>query len=118
MEKGEGEGPGTAPCPSQEEFGYPSYKALDHIYTEISRLGGRLTLIEQRLDQSENLKNLQLTSQLLDLFKRSREEYQEIRAKYNVLVQNYKKLLNEKKSREETDSTDSTKKKRRWFGAS
>ena len=114
-ELGDGAGSDAALGSLQTEPGNPSYSALDHIYTEIAKLGGRLTLVEQRLDQSENLRNLQITPQLLELFKRSLEEYQEVREKYTILIQNYKKLLDAKRLE---DADDKPRKKRRWFGLS
>jgi general secretion pathway protein A len=87
----------------QEETVQKPDSIIEHVCIEITNLNDRLTRIEQRLDDSETAKNRQTTTHLIELLKKSREAHQELREKYTILLQNYKKLLNQKISETENN---------------
>jgi len=58
----------------------------------VSNLNERLTGIEQRLSQLENVKNSQAVSGLLEWLKEAREENRRLQEKYNALLLKYKTM--------------------------
>jgi len=57
-----------------------------HIYSEISDIQQRLTSIEQRVGQLENIKTQQTISKLIEWLKETQKENQRLRKAYNSLV--------------------------------
>jgi len=59
---------------------------------QISNLNERLTRIEQRLSQLENIKNSQAVSELLEWLREAQEENRNLQKRYNVLLLKYKTM--------------------------
>ena len=67
-----------------------------HIYLPISNLNERLTRIEQRVGQLEDVENQDTVSKLMEWLKEAQKENLKLHEKYNALVLKYK-TMNEKK---------------------
>ena len=89
---------------SRDDKGYPGKgETIDlaervgkHIYLQISNLNERLTRIEQRVSQIEDVENQHTVSELVEWLKEAQKENRNLREKYNALLHKYKKM-NEKK---------------------
>ena len=92
---------------SGDEKGYPGKgETIDslqsvgkHIYLQISNLNERLTRIEQRVSQIEDVENQHTVSELVEWLKEAQKENRGLREKYNALLLKYK-TMNEKKPNE------------------
>ena len=61
-----------------------------HVYSEISDIQQRLTNIEQRVSQLQNVKNQQTVSKLIEWLKQTQKENQKLQGAYNTLVRKSK----------------------------
>jgi general secretion pathway protein A len=84
---------------SRKEKGYPGRRerielnesAGDHIYLQISNLNERLTRIEQRVSQLEDVENQHTASGLIEWLKEAQKENLKLQEKYSALLLRYKK---------------------------
>ena len=63
-----------------------------HLYLQISNLNERLTRIEQRISQLEDIDNHHTVSELIAWLKSSQKENQELEKKYSALLAKYKTM--------------------------